>query len=192
VLNIVVLFFVCMMSLQAPVKRAEERFALDEGVWIFGPSGALSTGRTRDISLSGAAVQADIDRALAAKVGDRVRVFITEVGFVNARVVRQSGRLLAIHFDLPPSVERDLLISKLFTLGLDTTAVHATAGMVTVAMLRSILAARTETAKAPEPMDAVTPVPAPRKSPAASLVVRPTPPARRLIDIAAERRSYAA
>ena len=73
---------------------------------------------------------------------------------------------------------------------------RATAGSVMIAMLRSILTARAETAKDPEPAGAMTLAAAPKKSleksPAMSLVVCPTPPARRLIDIGAERRSYAA
>ena len=69
--NIVVLFLVCMMSLQAPVRRGEERFSLDEPIWIFAANGALSTGRIKNISLSGAAVIADVDRALVSKVGEQ-------------------------------------------------------------------------------------------------------------------------
>jgi hypothetical protein len=46
-----VLFLVCMMSLQAPVRRGEERFSLDEPISIFAASGALSTGRIKNISL---------------------------------------------------------------------------------------------------------------------------------------------
>ena len=107
-INIVVLFLVCMMALQSPVRRGEERFSLDEPIWIFAASGALSTGRIKDISLSGVAIVADEGRALQSKIGEQVRVFITEVGFVAATVVRQAGRFLAAHFDLPPSVERDL------------------------------------------------------------------------------------
>jgi hypothetical protein len=70
-----------MMSLQAPVRRGEERFTLDEPISIFAASGALSTGRIKDISLSGAAIVADEGRALATKLGEPVRVFIAEVGF---------------------------------------------------------------------------------------------------------------
>jgi len=98
------------MSLQAPVRRGEERFNLSEPIWIFVANGALSTAHTTNISLSGAALVADQDRTLVSKVGEPVRVFIVEVGFVAATVVRQAGRLLAVQFDLPACVERDLLI----------------------------------------------------------------------------------
>jgi cellulose synthase (UDP-forming) len=70
-INIVVLFLVCMMSLQAPVRRGDERFKLDEPIWIFAANGALSTGRIKDISLTGAAITADQNLALATKAGDR-------------------------------------------------------------------------------------------------------------------------
>jgi cellulose synthase (UDP-forming) len=140
-INIVVLFLVCMMSLQAPVRRGEERFKLDEPISIFAANGALSTGRIKDISLTGAAITADPNLALATKAGEMARVFIAEVGFVKATVVRQNERFLAVHFDLPPSVERDLLIRKLFTAGLDATTVTATALSSTGAMLMSIWSA---------------------------------------------------
>jgi cellulose synthase (UDP-forming) len=130
-----------MMSLQAPVRRGEERFKLDEPVWIFAADGALSVGCIKDMSLTGVAILADENRALATKSGETARVFITEVGFVSGIVVRQTGRFLAIHFDLPPCIERDLLIRKLFTSGLDATTVTASALSSTGAMLMSIWSA---------------------------------------------------
>ena len=65
-------------------------------------------------------------------------MFITEVGFVAATVVRYTGGLLAVRFNLPPGVERDLLIRKLFTAGLDATTVNASAFSSTRALLMSI------------------------------------------------------
>ena len=44
--------------------------------------------------MSGAALIADQDRMLVSKVGEQVRVFIVEVGFVAATLVRQAGRLV--------------------------------------------------------------------------------------------------
>jgi cellulose synthase (UDP-forming) len=188
--NIVVLFLVCMMCLQTRVKRTEERFKLDEPVYVISASGALSMGHIRDISLSGAAIEADLDRALVTKPGDQVRVFVIEVGFVNATVVRQSGHFLAVQFDLQPSVERELLVSKLFTLGLDTTTVSATLGSATVAMLTSIVAARTDAvAIQQDSRDQAAPT---EKLPAVSMVIPPTAQSKRLTDIGGERRSFAA
>jgi cellulose synthase (UDP-forming) len=63
---------------------------------------------------------------------------LVEVGFVPATLVRQAGRLVAVQFDLPPCVERDLLIRKLFTAGLDATTVNASAFSSLGAMLMSI------------------------------------------------------
>ena len=187
VLNIVVLFLVCMMSLQAPVRRGEERFELDEPVWIFAANGALSTGRIRDISLSGAAIIADHNRALATQAGEKARVFITEVGFVAATVVRQAGQFLAVHFDLPPCVERDLLVRRLFTAGLDATTVHASALSSTAAMLMSIWATGTSRSNVEIPAPALPPA-AVEKLPAQSLVVPSQPQPKRLGSIAAERK----
>ncbi len=187
VLNIVVLFLVCMMSLQAPVRRGEERFELDEPVWIFAANGALSTGRIRDISLSGAAIIADHNRALATRTGERARVFITEVGFVAAIVVRQAGQFLAVHFDLPPCVERDLLVRRLFTAGLDATTVQASALSATAAMLMSIWAMGTTRSQA-EIAATALPSGAVEKLPAESLVIPSRPQPKRLGSIAAERK----
>jgi cellulose synthase (UDP-forming) len=187
-INIVVLFLVCMMALQAPVRRGEERFNLNQPIWIFAPSGALSLGRTKNISLSGAAIVADEDRALACKAGDIVRVFVTEVGFIAATVVRKTGRFLAIHFDLPAGLERDLLIRKLFTAGLNATTVNASAFSSTGALLMSIWATGSRRGIAEPP-------PAPEsiqeKLPAESVVIEPRPAPQRLADVAA-RRSAAA
>jgi cellulose synthase (UDP-forming) len=189
ILNIIVMFLVCMMALQAPARRSEERFELDEPITIFAANGALSTGRIRDISLSGVAIQADANRALATQVGQFARVFIAEVGFVNAQVVRQTGRFLALQFDLPRSIERDLLISKLFTLGVNTAADESSAAAVTVAMLGSIVLLRSNRVKVESAPASSAPV---EKLPAESLVVQPSAQVRRLADIRAERRSLAA
>ena len=85
VYNILVLFVVCMLALQGRVRRGEERFGLKEPVWLIAKSGARSLGQLADISLSGARVRAP---AFAAGAGDEINAFISEVGFVPARVVR--------------------------------------------------------------------------------------------------------
>ena len=185
-INIIVLFLVCMMSLQAPVRRGEERFELDEPISIFAASGALSTGRIKDISLTGAAIVADEHRALATKSEEKIRVFIAEVGFVTAIVVRQTGRFLAVHFDLPPGVERDLLIRKLFTAGLDATTVTASALSSTGAMLMSIWSAGEKRIAVKSEPAIVSAFPG-EKLPAQSLVVVPAVQPERLAEIAADR-----
>jgi cellulose synthase (UDP-forming) len=185
-INIVVLFLVCMMSLQAPVRRGEERFKLDEPIWIFAANGALSTGRIKDISLTGVAILADENLALATKSGETARVFIAEVGFVSVTVVRQAGPFLAVHFELPPCVERDLLIRKLFTSGLDATTITASALSSTGAMLMSIWSA-SGMQIANESERGVVPVLALEKLPAQSLVVLAKVHPERLAILAANR-----
>jgi cellulose synthase (UDP-forming) len=187
VINIVVLFLVCMMSLQAAVRRGEERFSIDEPIWMFAASGALSTGRIKDISLSGVAIVADENRALATTTGERARVFIAEVGFIGATVVRQAGGFLAVRFDLPPGVERDLLVRKLFTAGLDATTVNASALSSTGAMLMSIWTTGTTGSESEVPVEPPAVVEAIEKLPAQSLVIPSAQQPKRLAKLAAER-----
>lgn len=126
------------------------------------------------------------DHALATKAGEKARIFLAEIGFVAATVVRQSGRFLAVHFDLPPCLERDLLVRKLFTAGLDATTVNASALSTTSAMLMSIWATGTTR---PEPQ-AVTPSPVVpvAKLSAQSRVVEPIKQAQSLAEVAAQRK----
>jgi cellulose synthase (UDP-forming) len=191
-INIVVLFLVCMMSLQAPMRRGEERFELDEPIWIVGRNGSISGGRIQDISLSGVGLAGDGNQALAALAGERVRVFITEVGFVAGIVARQRGQFLGVQFDLPPSVERDLLIRKMFTGGLDTTAVVTSAWSATGAMLKSIWQMRTEMLDAIEKRSGPAVASPIEKLPARSLVIPPQPQTFRLSDLVEDRRRIAA
>ncbi len=188
-INVIVLFLICMLSLQAPIRRAEERFEIDEPVWIVGAAGTILSGRIKDISLSGVGIV--VDRPIDAKLGERLRVFIAEVGFVAGTAVRPDDEFLGIHFDLPPSVERDLLIRKLFTVGRDTTNVSTSAWSVTGALFRSIWGARTELPAISGEATALAPVGAERL-PQRSLVVLPRPQAARLSDLVEARRSLAA
>jgi cellulose synthase (UDP-forming) len=192
-INVVVLFLVCMMSLQAPKRRGEERFELDERIWIVASNGTISTGRIKDISLSGVGLDGDMEREIRVNAGDTVRVFITEVGFVAGTVVRQSGQFLGIQFTLLPSIERDLLIRKMFTGGLDTTNVIASAWSGTSAMLKSIWEIRTEMLgrSAERNSDSIVSSPA-EQLPAQSLLVSPQPRTSHLADLVEERREMAA
>jgi cellulose synthase (UDP-forming) len=190
--NMLVLLLVCMISLQAPVHRAEERFQFEEPIWIFTAAGTLSTGRTQDVSLSGAGMTVDAEGTLKAKAGERVRLYITEVGFVAGTVVRLRDGFLGVQFDLPPSAERDLLIRKLFTGGLEAATVKATAWSTTRALLKSIWASRMALpAPAPAPTAEVATL-SPVKLPAQSLVIAPRPGRARLAELSAERRNLAA
>jgi cellulose synthase (UDP-forming) len=188
-LNIVVLFLICMLSLQAPVRRSEERFEINEQVWVVSAAGTISTGRIKDISLSGVGIE--LDRAADAKLEEQLRVFITEVGFVAGRAMRLSGNFVGIHFDLPPSIERDLLIRKLFTAGRDTTNVTVSAWSVTGALVKSIWGANTGMPAILGEAAASTHSGA-EKLPLQSLVVLPRPQICRLSDVVEARRAMAA
>ena len=188
-LNVVVLMLVCMMSLQAPIRRGEERFDFDEPVWIFAANGMLSIGRTKDMSLSGVGIKVDPSRALAAQPGEPVRLFLPEVGFVDGTAARQAGQFLGVKFNLHPSLERDLLIRKLFTAGLANVAVHVSAASATRAMLSSIFALATQTAQQDEEP---APAASAEKLPAQSLVIPPRPGGVNLAEVGAARRALAA
>jgi cellulose synthase (UDP-forming) len=121
---------------------------------------------------------------LVSKVGEHVRVFIAEVGFVAATLVRLTGRLLAVRFDLPPCVERDLLIRKLFTAGRDATTVNASAFSSTGALLMSVWSPGRRPVGIEPP---ATPAAISDKLPARSLVILALPAPQRLADLAAER-----
>jgi cellulose synthase (UDP-forming) len=112
------------------------------------------------------------------------------VGFVPGRVVRQNGKFLALQFDLPQSVERDLLISKLFTLGLNTAADVTASSAATLALLGSILKVRSPYVRA-EASDGAPAAPA-EKLAAESLVLQPSEQKQRLAELGAQRRSFAA
>lgn len=188
-LNIMTLFLVCMMAVQAKVPRSEERFALDESIGIFGATGAPATGRIHDISLSGVAFTIDSDQKMVTQAGEYARVFIKEVGFVPGRIVRQNDRFFALQFDLPHSIERNLLIRKLFTLGLSTMVSPSSAAASTLAILGSIVTVRSPKLRGEEREPQAAPV---EKLAAESMVVLPSPPSLRLADIGAQRRSFAA
>jgi cellulose synthase (UDP-forming) len=192
-INIVVLFLVCMLSLQAPMRRGQERLDIEEPAWVVNPSGLISAGHTKNISLSGAGLEGDDDSVRPIRVGDQVRVYLVEVGFVAGTVVRQADRFLGVGFSLPPSVERDLLIRKLFTAGLDTTHVETSGWRATRDLLKSIWVTRTdmlvEPAETTPGMAVATPA---EKLPAQSLVIVPRPQGRPLAELVEERRSIAA
>jgi cellulose synthase (UDP-forming) len=196
--NILVLFLTCMMTLQAPTRRDEERFEFDEPIWIFGAAGALSTGRVKDMSLSGVGITPGQERALTVQVGERIQIFVPEVGFLAGRVVRRTGGFLGVEFEHSRSMERDLLIRKLFTSGYDTTSVRVSTLSATVAMLKSIWSTRAELPSAvPKTASATTPgTPLPimpsEKLPAISLVVLPRQPTESIAELVERRKELAA
>jgi len=188
--NIVVLFLVCMLSLQGRVKRGEERFACDEPVWIIGPGSARTLGRLNDISLSGGGIYANA--CFSGQEGKPLQVFISEVGHIPCRLVWQHGQLLEIKFELGPCVERDLLIRKLFTSGLVATTVNASAWSATAAVLESILLAPSAISAVNSEGESIAArATAPRRLPAESLVILPNAEQPPWINLASQRRAVA-
>lgn len=177
--NLVVLFLVSVLCLQAPVRRAEERFAMQEPVVVRNHrNGALVTLMSVDMSLSGvgltqgAACESDI------QVGDIVSAYISSVGWTPGRVARTSGRL-GLRFEHDGLVERDLLIRKLFTSGRNTATDGATTLNVTLGLLQRIWTANEIGKAAVAPNLPAAPEP---RLPAVSLVVKPTERAATLED----------
>jgi cellulose synthase/poly-beta-1,6-N-acetylglucosamine synthase-like glycosyltransferase len=191
--NILVLFLVCMMSLQGDVRRGEERIdSDDEQVMIMGPGEARTLGQLKDISLSGAGVIADKVGPFSGREGQSVKVLISEVGFVPGRVARLSGRMLGIKFDLGPCVERDLLIRKLFTSGWAAKKVQATAWSATAALLESIVLAPSPSHRVDaEAEGGNAEPPKPQKLPAQTLVIEPQTEQPAWVALAGERKAVA-
>lgn len=191
IINMIVLFLVGMMAIEAPARRKNARFALAESVWVIGHNGRLSLGAISDISLSGMAFTAGAVDAAVAQVGDTVRVMISEVGPIAGKVVRQKGRFFGIHFILPPSTERDLLIRKLFTQGRSTLHAAASTRSEAGAVLKAIWVFRSqmlEPGREIIPDTVAVPV---EKLPAASLLVAPRSQTSPLTALAEERRAVA-
>ncbi|WP_456703999.1 glycosyltransferase [Bradyrhizobium sp. USDA 4449] len=172
VVNIVVLFFVCMTSLQARMGRSEERFDVDESVLIQTETGELLSGRMSNISLSGAGVL--LHSSVDCPRSKELRVHIMQVGWIDAMIVQQRGQLAGLQFKLPQSLERDLLIRKLFTVG-RLKEKGLIAWSVNRTMLKSIWSM---TAPLPQVEASGAKPAAPRPAerlPAESLVIRPQP-----------------
>ena len=142
-LNIVVLFLVSLLCLQMPVRRQEERFSVQEPVMVrHRPSGGVLTLMSDDMSLSGLGLKAEPEAIRGWRVGDPVETYLTSVGWTPARVARLAPHLLALQFDHPGSVERDLLIRKLFTGGENTAAIERSSTWeVTLGLLKRIWSA---------------------------------------------------
>lgn len=173
VYNVLILFIVCMLSLQGTVRRGEERFASDEAVMVIEPASRGAWGRLTDMSLSGAGIAIEPDKRGALEAGTPLTLFVPEVGMLAGKLARTAGNKIAVAFDPVAGVERDLLIRKLFTIRrAEVMEKPPTAWSVTFQILKSIWqtpsAARLE-------IDEVegTPSQPVAKLPASSLVVQP-------------------
>src|SRR5207247_1030483 len=114
------------------------------------------------------------------------------VGFISGTVARHAEPFVAVQFNLPPSMERDLLIRKLFTVALPQIGIGVTSWWEIWETLRSIWKMRSGmlesvAATAAKPAGIST-----EKLPAQSLVILPRPDAASLAEIANERHARAA
>ncbi len=133
-INIVVLFLAAMLCFGIPALRAEERFAIDEGVAIeVAGSNIVHAARSIDISMSGIAVS-----AVGLTRGDEVRLRIRNVGVIEGVVARAGSGMAGIAFTGSDSPARDRLIVRLFTAGLNTTELRPPMWRATRAMLSRI------------------------------------------------------
>ncbi len=190
-INVITLFLVCMTSLQAPIRRGEERFDLDAPIWILARGRPITRAQIGDISLSGVGIEQE-EGSAPYDVGAAVSVYLAEVGFIAGNVVRQAGGKLAVQFDLPASVERDLLIRKLLTAGNDTKQVTSSALAASRAMLASIWSMRTEMERESAPAPDVAPAAPVEKLPAQSLRIDPRPQTVPLAELGDSRGALAA
>ena len=191
--NTLLLFLVCMLSLQGSMQRGEERFCSGESVWLTAPGSSRMQGHLADISLSGAGILLDPQGKFGGKAGDPLQVFISEVGYIPSRIARYRGNFVGVEFEFGPGVERNLLIRKLFTSGLvATTNVTATTWSVTAALLKSIWSTPStisglEAAAGSVPLQAIVR----DKLPAESLVILPHAQQGQWAELATQRRAVA-
>lgn len=185
--NILILFLVCMVSLQGKVMRSEERFECNDPVWIIEPGREGRLGRLTDISLSGAGLAGESMKPTDALAS--VQIFVPEVGLLSGRIVRRTEGRIGIAFDPIAGIERDLLIRKLFTSKRPEATTAASAWSVTAEMLRSIWATPSAARTKAREQDGKRAVPAPDKLPAESLVVAPRSGSYDFQHIIAQRRT---
>lgn len=189
--NIVVLFLVCMMCLQAPIRRGEERFDISETVTLIDSGGCTSRVVIRDISLSGAGITLEPDRLAQFSTGDVVGIAIAGVGTIKAFVARVGAAFIGVQFDLAESLERDLLIRKIFTSGLNAHTATVALHSVTFGMLRRIWSARMEIRKSLEtgtPPERAPAAATEEKLPAETFLLQPKRATISLAELAADRQ----
>jgi cellulose synthase (UDP-forming) len=189
--NTLVLFLVCMLSLQGTVRRSEERFLSNDPVWLMEPTRQGRLAKLVDISLSGASIDLGRDD-IETDADPFIKVFVPEVGILPGRVVRRAAGRIAVAFDPPTGLERDLLIRKLFTARLpEATTIVASAWSVTGEILKSVWS--TPSAARVDRKESVIPtvVPSNERLPAASLVVPPRTMTNGFDELVAERRTPA-
>ena len=112
--NCLVLFIACMICVERPRFRQEERFIADEFAQLRLPEKALPISvRLHDISVTGCRIDlADSETSL--RPGDNVRISIGEVGELAATVQRVVAGSISLAFRGTPS-QQVAMIRKLFS-----------------------------------------------------------------------------
>ncbi|MBK1698312.1 glycosyltransferase [Rhodovibrio salinarum] len=139
--NMLILMLVGITAFAAPARRAEERFELDEPARLRGAFGQLDV-RLLDLSLGGAQLVADEAPRVPVQRGDWIWTQIEGVGDLPGEVMRvgQDGRRFGVRFYLPQGGDRDLLIAKLFTQGMDNATRNDNGWQVALGMLARLFA----------------------------------------------------
>jgi cellulose synthase (UDP-forming) len=139
--NMLILLLVAVTAFAAPARRAEERFELDEPARLRGAFGQ-APARLVDLSLSGAQIALDAAPERAIARGDWIWARIDGVGEVPCEVMRSvaGSTRLGVRFYLPTGGERDLLIAKLFTEGMDNATRNENGWQVALGMLSRLFA----------------------------------------------------
>jgi len=123
-------------------------------------------------------------------VGENMLISINEVGTLIGRVARIGNGIVGVQFDHQNSLERVLLIRKLFTSGLDTTAVTTSFWSASLGMLSRLWSANM-TYNAPTQTKVETPVVEELLDPA-TFIMEPRPLYDMLNKAAADRSQLAA
>jgi cellulose synthase (UDP-forming) len=129
--NVAVLAVAALIALETPRPRKEERFPVEEPAVY--RAGGEHPCRVRNLSVSG---------ALLAEVGPvpadgRVELILAGVGSLPARVVRNGGSTMAVHFGELAGEERDRLIRYLYSEGRCNAVAAVRAGRVLRGLLKA-------------------------------------------------------
>ncbi|MCJ2180999.1 glycosyltransferase [Novosphingobium album (ex Hu et al. 2023)] len=140
VLNMLMLLMVCMLCLEKPRLRAEERFDIRAGcgITVLNADHAPVRSDRGDISANGLGLQLEEDCAFTK--GDRVQVVIPDVGMIWGTVMR-GGRRLGVTFDFQSEEARDRLIVMLFTNPIEANAIRPSSLAVSLAVVKRFWAA---------------------------------------------------
>ena len=138
VLNMLVLGVVASIAVAPPARRKEERFQIDLVCRVHRHADA-AWARTIDLSMTGGALDGG---PAGLATGDWVVVDLPGIGRIASQVMRRirsadGTPLHGVRFDLPQGAARDALIRRLYTQGLDNSALPE--GSLTLAILARIL-----------------------------------------------------